>query len=54
MQIEIGTFEWVAVSIGALLLAAITASPVLSLYISLGAAVVGQMVGKAVLDWTMR
>ena len=54
MQIEIGTFELVAIFIGALVLTAITASPMLSLYISLGALVFGQMVGKAVLDWTMR
>lgn len=54
MQIEIGTFEWVATALGAVVIFFLTGSTLFSLYSALGAVVFGQVVATGILDWIER
>lgn len=54
MQIEIGTVEWILVSLGALVFLLLTSNPIFALYCSLGAVVFGQVITAGILDWMER
>ena len=54
MQIEIGTVEWILVSLGALVFLLLTSNPIFALYSSLGAVVFGQLVATGILNWMER